>query len=385
MSTQKKVAAPSAHRIVNGSASVEDKYRILVSQVKEYAIFMLDEKGSIISWNEGAKRIKGYSEQEIVGKHFSTFYTSEDKQTKKPERELEIAIATGKYEEEGWRLRKDGSQFWAHVVITALFNDQDKLVGFAKVTRDLTERKKAEELQQDLLKSQLELRQHKIIDAQKDEFLSMASHELRTPLTSVHLLTQLSIEHLNNNDEKGARELMDRSLKHIRTLNDLINELLDIAKLNTDRLSLDKKEIDISKLVAEVTGTLRSHHTSHNIEVVKKDPIHIQADQARIEQVLVNLINNAVKYSPIGTNIKVGLVKTENEVTIYVEDEGFGVPLHEQEKIFERYYQVSGTDKAQGLGLGLYISAEIIKLHGGKIGVESNGMKGSRFYFTLPL
>ena len=191
----------------------EERFRLMVENVKDYAIFMLDPDGRVASWNAGAERIKGYKAEEIIGQHFSRFYSSEDIERGKPQRELEIAIAEGRVEDEGWRVRKDRSLFWANVVITAIYNEQNRLVGFAKVTRDLTEQRKVQALQ--------------VADKQKNEFLAMLAHELRNPLAPVsNGLQLLKMPGLDDSTIQQTTEMMERQLVHLVRL---VDDLLDVS------------------------------------------------------------------------------------------------------------------------------------------------------------
>ena len=238
----------------------EERHRLLVEQVKDYGIFMLDTKGNITSWNEGAARITGYSTAEILGRNFSTFYPEEDKVDRKPERELEIASKTGKYEEEGWRIRKNGDLFWVGVVITAIYNEAGELYGFAKVTRDLTERKKAEaELKESFERYKMlaeELRQtnYQLLEVNKqlEQFASIASHDLKEPLRKIITFTDMLLNdkqtHLSETGQRNFNKVIDSSRRMAR----MIEDVLAFASLS------EKREFEIVSLhqIVEVANEL---------------------------------------------------------------------------------------------------------------------------------
>ncbi|MGZ3709820.1 MAG: PAS domain S-box protein, partial [Bdellovibrionota bacterium] len=202
-------------------------FRLLVDSIKDYAIYLLDEKGFVKSWNVGGERIKGFSAAEIIGKHYSVFFTPEDVKAGRPERELELARAEGRYEEEAWRVRKDGSRFWASIVLTSLVDDQNRHVGFAKLTRDLTERKKAEETIREQ-NAELKATDEQLRRAleEREDFISVASHELKTPLTALSMQIESFDKTL-----RGALKTVESSGGQARRLSELLNELLDLTRI----------------------------------------------------------------------------------------------------------------------------------------------------------
>jgi hypothetical protein len=355
-----------------------DQFRLLVESVRDYAIFLLDADGYVRSWNAGAERIKGYTASEIIGKHFSTFYLEEAVRSGHPHEELRIAAADGRYEEEGWRVRKDGSTFWANVVITALRDRSGELVGFAKVTRDLTERKKAEE-------HRAKLRAAEEAVAVREEFMRVASHELKTPLTGIKMGVQVlrrSFKHAKVTE--GQTLAINTIGAQVDKLARLVGRLLDTTRLEAGMLPLDRVEVDLVQLVrtaVEQAGVITDKHDL--VVTTGLERLVVHADSIRIEEVLSNLIDNAIKYSPSGGRIEVGLDQGQGSAIITVRDHGIGVAPEDRSKLFERFYQAH-PDRS-GMGLGLHITRSFVEMHGGTISVEFPQDGGTRFVVTLPL
>lgn len=374
----------------------EIRFRSMVQGVKDYAIFMLDPQGYIQSWNTGAEYFKGYKSEEVIGKHFSIFYTSEDVDRRHPQYELEVAKSGGRYEEEGWRIRKDGSRFWANVLITRVNDSVGGLLGFSKVTRDLTERKKAEEA---LKKSKLELEQRvleRTMDLEKairvrDDFLSIASHELKTPLTSLNLQLSMTKRWFKSGREsafpfKKFEKFIDVSQAQVRRLQALIDDLLDVSRIEAGKLQFSFEGCDLAQIVADIVDRHRDGllSTVSEVKLIAKGPVNVQCDLFRLEQAILNLLSNAAKYG----SRKPIFVTVESEgglARISVRDHGIGIPKEKMETIFERFERVSSSENIAGLGLGLYITREIIRGHQGTIRVESEPGIGSTFIFEFPL
>jgi PAS domain S-box-containing protein len=355
----------------------EQKFRLLVESVKEYAIFMLDPGGRVATWNAGAARIKGYHASEIIGQHFSRFYPVDDVRAGKCEMELEGAIRDGRYEDEGWRLRKDGSRFWANVVITSLWDRDKELVGFAKVTRDLTERRRADQERIRLAQAQEAIRL-------RDEFLSIVSHELKTPLAAL----QLQLENLRNKtqhlDESLAGRL-DRVMHSGDRLADLIESLLDVSRIATGRLSLNKERFDLAEAFRQVLDSMSSTADKAGSELVARleGPLEGVWDRVRMEQVLTNLLSNALKYGA-GTPVEVELRREGEEAVLEVRDRGPGVPAGDEERIFGRFERSSSLRHYGGLGVGLYVAREVVHAHGGTTHVHNHPQGGACFTVRLP-
>jgi PAS domain S-box-containing protein len=546
----------------------DDLFRLLVESVQDYAIFLLDPTGRILTWNAGAERLKGYRADEIIGKHFSIFYPPAEARRGKPPYVLQAALEDGRWEEEGWRVRKDGSRFWANVVVTALIDKHGQHVGFAKVTRDLSERKLAEEERTRLLELERDARiraeatlaqlqavqtvteaalahldldallaslldrvsealnvdtvailllyedeqvlipraakgieeeevkagirlplgrgfagriaaeRHPIVlddvehsdvlnpilrekrvksllgapliiegrvlgvlhvgtlyfrhftesDVQflqivadrvalaidhanlyqaarlareeaedaaravrlRDEFLSTAAHELKTPVTSLRgfaELLQRGVERGQALDPARAQRAILTINRQAQNLSRLVTQLLETSRLDVDRLALGREPEDLTGLVGRAVEQAQFQTDQHQV-VFTAPPAAIGAsiDAFRFEQVVTNLLDNAIKYSPDGGRIEVDLVQqAPGWARLSVRDEGIGIPLEQQEQIFERYYQAHAASHRSGLGLGLYLSRQIVERHGGRIWAEAAAGGGTRFVVELPV
>ena len=366
----------------------EEHFRLFIQSIKDYAIFILDPTGHIRTWNEGAHRLKGYAEHEILGRHFSTFYTTEDRAQHLPERLLQQAIREGRVESEGWRVRKDGTRFWADVVITAVRDKQGQLIGFVKVTRDLTERQRATEERIHLAEERTARKAAEEAVRQRNEFLGIAAHELKTPITSLLLQVQFLARRLDHG--KGLNPVyLRRALALVedqsRKLSALVNQLLDVSRIANGRLTLDRSETNLVPLVESVVERERTLVPQRTFPVDAPESVRAWVDPLRIEQVLTNLLDNAVKYASEGP-IEVTIVQPDSRhVQIRVRDHGPGVPEAKRAHLFERFYQADIHHYHGGMGLGLAISSEIVHLHGGNLSAEFPLDGGSRFVVTLPL
>ncbi len=496
----------------------EDRHYRMINEVQDYSIILLDKDGNIESWSTGAEKIKGYTEGEISGSNFRIFYPPADVQAQLPEQLLRQAVNEGRATHEGWQMRKDDSLFWANVVITALHDDAGDIVGFSKVTKDLTEQKIAEdhlrsyaeqlrlknyELQSSNQKLQdareqlakyrtrylIEAMPHivvttandgtldyanqllmdylglsfeavqqgkwasaihtadrkklmttwnrclqtkenlqmefrfkrsdgeylwhlaiakpvvkkgeegfdmwiitltnihdqKLVEEKKDEFIGIASHELKTPLTSAKAYAQMLQMMLKKDHNEEAALYAKKTNLFIDRLNNLISELLDITKIQHGKLQMNEVPFNFNELMADTIDLIQHTKPRHRI-YLEGTAVHlVHGDRDRVQQVLINLFSNAIKYSPQANRVEVKIVNKEDRLCVGVKDYGIGIPKSDQQKIFDRFYRVEDkATKFQGLGIGLYISAEIIRRHKGDIWVESAPDKGATFYFTLP-
>ena len=495
----------------------EERFRLLVNGVEDYAIFMLDPSGNVASWNQGAERIKGYRADEIIGRHFSCFYPPADVENHKPERDLQQAVTDGHHEEEGWRIRKDGSRFLADAVITALKDETGKLRGFSKITRDVTERKRAEEALEksrenlrDLLElapdavvtvddqgrivlvngqteklfgyqrrellgerveklipqrardahsqhraayateplpraigagselhalrkdgtefpveislspiqtsegfrvissirdvserkgtqrqieqqnRELEIRNREVERATqlKSKFLASMSHELRTPLNAIVGFSDLLAEGTPGQLNEKQKRFVDHIKKGSAHLLQLINDILDLSKIEAGQLELRCEEFQVENALPEVLSTILPLAMARNIQVQHKLETDraVYADRVRFKQVLYNLLSNAVKFTPNGGRISIECVEEGDFVHLSVTDTGIGIRAEDQAVVFEEFRQVEGKTGAvhEGTGLGLAITKRLVGQQGGTISLQSELGKGSRFTFTLP-
>jgi PAS domain S-box-containing protein len=379
----------------------EERFRMMVEGVTDYAILMLDPAGLVVNWNAGAERLKGYRADEIVGHSFSRFYPEAERAAGQPMKNLEIATAEGCLETEGWRLRKDGSRFWASVVITALRDDKGRLRGFCKITRDITERKRAEDTLRTLntqLEQRVEERTRELVLAKesaeaanraKSEFLANVSHEVRTPMNAIMGMTDLVLETPLSPEQKRylltVRESADSLLG-------VLNDILDFAKIESGRLDLEEMPFALRDVVEGTASALaeRAHHKGLELacHLASEAPEMLVGDPGRLRQILVNLIGNAIKFTTAGEVVVRVAVESahEQDVVLHVSvaDTGIGIPPEKQRVIFEPFRQAdaSVTRKFGGTGLGLAISAQLTARMQGRMWVESQPEKGSVFHFT---
>lgn len=369
----------------------EERYRSLVEQVTDYGIFMLDEKGRIISWNEGAKRIKGYEPNEIIGKYFSIFYPEEDILNGKPAHELRVARSEGKYEEEGWRIKKDGSLFWASVVITSVYNNDGVLLGFSKVTRDLTERKESEKALRDsyeryrvltgeLRATNLEL---SYANEELEQFTSIVSHDLQEPIRTIKSFLQLINIKLDSNQEEDLRTYISKAITAADRMKELIQNLLHYSQLSKGELVEEK--VDVPELITEAIQNVRSSMEKANADIsFHTDVETIEGDRVQLVQLIQNLLSNAIKFTNSeNPKIKITGQRENGHVKFAVSDNGIGIEESDLNKVFEIFRRLHTRKQYPGTGIGLAICKKIVDRHHGRIWPESKPGKGTTFYFTL--
>ena len=363
----------------------EQRFRLIVQSIRDYAIFMLDPLGRIVSWNAGAERLKGYTADEAIGKHFSIFYPQADLDSRKPERELEVAAKVGRFEDEGWRLRKDGSRFWANVIITALRIESGELVGFAKVTRDLTERRAA---QLQALADVRRVTESDMSNRAKSEFLMAMSHELRTPLNAIGGYAELLSLGLGGGVTDRQREYLDRIRRSQKHLMALINDILNFSRIEGGQIHYDVSEMSLAAVIDTVVPMIEPQAMAKGLRVTRQDGDDVTAcaDRGKVEQILINLLSNSVKYTDVGGQIEVSYSTLDGRSRIHVTDTGVGIPEDKLGAIFEPFVQVgrSLTRPTEGTGLGLAISRDLARAMGGDLTVESTIGKGAIFTLTLP-
>ena len=368
----------------------EERFRLLVETVEDYAIFMLDPQGNITSWNRGAERIKGYRAEEILGRHFSTFYRPEDVRSGHPQHELAVASSEGRYQEEGWRVRKDGSLFWADVTITAVHDDSGTLRGFAKVTRDLTQRREAQQQQLQLVGEQAARAEAEKANQIKDEFLAVLSHELRTPLNAI-----VGWAHLLRNPGSLPPEQVTRGLEAIERnaaiQTRIVSDVLDISRITSGKIRLSPRRVDVRDIVAAAVDTMRLAAEAKRIELqstLPPDPQIVWADADRLQQVVLNLLTNAVKFTPRGGRVEATLTARDSRIELTVRDNGMGIAPEFLPHVFETFRQADSSSSRThgGLGLGLAIVKRLVELHGGQVRALSEGEGlGTAVTVTLPV
>jgi PAS domain S-box-containing protein len=366
--------------------AAERLYGLLVSSVRDYAIFALDAGGHIITWNAGAERIKGYTPDEIIGRHFSVFYPPEDVAAGKTVWELEVATREGRVEDEGWRVRKDGTRFWANVVITALRGEDGELVGFAKVTRDLTERRTAE---QRAIEDARRVAEAEAANRAKTEFLTTMSHELRTPLNAIGGYAELLALGIGGPLTVDQKDYIDRIRRSQQHLLAIVTDLLNFGRIEGGELTYDIEPIQLSAIIDAVFPMIEPQATARDVRLERGScPVDalVLADKAKVEQILLNLLTNAVKFTAAGGRIAVSCGVSNGQATLVVLDTGVGIPADKLEAIFEPFVQLGRTltSLQEGAGLGLAISRDLARAMGGDITVESAPGEGSVFTVRLP-
>jgi PAS domain S-box-containing protein len=368
----------------------EERFRLLVQNVRDYAIFLLDPDGRVATWNAGAERIKGYRAEEIVGRHFSAFYPAAEVAAGKPARVLEAAERDGAYNDEGWRIRKDGASFWASVVITALRDAHGTLVGFAKVTRDLTERQAAQER---AVGDARRVAAAEAASRAKSEFLTALSHELRTPINATLGYVDLLDLGLRGPMPEAQRDDLERIRRNQHHLLAIITDLLNYGRIEAGQVRYALGPVPVHAVVEAALPLVEPQAAAKGLTVEHgpcPEGLVGVADRGKVEQVVRNLLANAVKFTPAGGRVAVGCgvaaAGADARVVITVADNGPGIPPEQHEAIFEPFVQLgrSLTSGHEGTGLGLAISRELARAMGGDVTVESAPGRGAIFTLALP-
>jgi PAS domain S-box-containing protein len=366
-----------------------DQFRLLVDSVRDYAIYMLDVEGYVISWNAGAERLKGYRAEEIIGQHFSRFYPPEDVQRGRPEQELRVAAAEGRAEDQSWRVRKDGSRFWAYVVVSAMYDPSGKLCGFAKVTRDLSESKQAEDALKEYA-TRLEQSNRELQD-----FAMVASHDLQEPLRKIQAFGDLLKEECGPALNPDGQEYLALMQDAARRMQSLIQALLSLSRVTTRGQPF--VPVDLSAVVCEVVTDLemRLQQTGGRVEVDSLPAI--EADPMQMRQLFQNLIGNALKFhraeEPPVVRVSGQLVDDPDATAgdaasfgrIRVEDNGIGFDEKYLDRIFAPFQRLHTTTDYDGTGMGLAICRRIVERHAGRITAGSAPGRGSNFVLDLPV
>ena len=358
-----------------GLRQSEERLRLLIEGVVDYAIYMLDPQGIVTSWNAGAQRLKGYAREEIIGRHFSRFYTPEDVDAGKPWEVLTTTTRYGHFSEEAWRIRKNGERFWAKVVVTALHDSQGRLRGFAKVTQDLSDRRQIEDLEQ----------------AAKniDEFIATLAHELRNPLAAIRYGVHVIAKAPEGKPTSGI--VLQTIERQSAQLSRIVDDMLDISRVRRGTLSIERKPVDLADAVNRAVETAAPliEAGNHTLAVdVQAGLTNVEGDLQRLTQLVANLLNNAAIYTQPGGSIQVKASAEKGYGVVSVRDNGPGIEADMQDHIFAMFTQ--GTQRRDrfgaGLGVGLALARKIATLHGGSLEARSEGKnKGSEFIFRLPL
>ena len=373
----------------------EERHRLLVDNVRDHAVFMIDPDGRVMTWNPGAQRVFGYAEEEIVGRHGSILFTAEDVAAGEHDKELATALSEGRASDDRWQVRKGGERFWVSGVTTAIRDPGGGFLGFAKVCRDLTERRLAEERQQKLLEQE-KLARWEAEKAMRvrDEFLAIVSHELRTPLTAVLLWARLlRTGAVKERERNRALETIEQSAEAQRQL---IEDLPDISRITSGKLRLNVRDVEPGPVVHAAVEAVRPMADAKGVRIeTSLGPAAgtvgagtVRADPDRLQQVVWNLVNNAVKFTARGGRVRVALARTDDALRVTVSDTGKGIDPCFLPEVFDVFRQADAglTREHGGLGLGLSISKRLVEMHGGTIRAESAGEgRGATFTVELPL
>jgi PAS domain S-box-containing protein len=391
-------------RSASGSTSELEKFRNtlshesfthLVAGVADYAIFLLDAGGYVVSWNRGAERIKGYGADEIIGKHFSAFYPKDGIAKRRPEHALEAAAQDGRFAEEAFRIRKDGSRFWANVTITALRGADGKVIGYLKITRDLSDRRKMQALQEAnrqksefvaLLEKRVQERTAQLTDsnAQLEAFAYTVSHDLKAPLRGIQGFSQALLEDYRDRLDDQGRDYLRRIGNGILRMQTLIENLLEHSQLS--RVEFRLTAVDLGSAVQEALKLLEGEIrvTKAIISVGGKMPTVI-AQPSVLVQTIQNLLSNALKFTKDrrAPRIRVFSETIENKARLCVQDRGIGIEERHFDRIFEVFERLHSQESFSGTGIGLAIVKKAMERMKGKCGVDSKVGVGSRFWIEL--
>lgn len=353
----------------------EERFRLLLDGIEDYAIFMLDPEGRVVTWNAGAKAIGRFESQQILGRSFEAFYPDDARRAGKPERDLELARDAGHVLEEDWRVRRDGSLFWASIVLTAIRDEHGTLRGYAQVLGDMSERKRLEELEHS--------------SRRMNEFLAMLAHELRNPLAPIRNAVELMRREPPTHPlHVRCRDMIDRQVTQLKRL---VDDLLDVSRVTAGTIRMQPQRVDVAEIVRHSLEAsellLRSRDQLLEVQLPSQ-PLWVQADPLRLSQVFQNLLNNASKFTPAGGRIGIRAWAETAAAAVEVSDSGVGIAAADLESIFELFAQ--GSEPApsgeSGLGVGLSLVRSIVNLHGGAVTAMSPGPgQGSQFRVRLPL
>lgn len=355
----------------------EERFQRMVEEVSDYAILMLDTSGHVETWNSGARLLKGYTADEIIGQHFSRFYLDSDRAADKPSRLLAEAREHGRAQDEGWRLRKNGTRFWASVTITALHDQYAEIVGFTKVTRDLTERMTAETR----LKTLAEKLQFK--NAELEQFAYITSHDLQEPLRTVASYSKLMQRRYGTQLDADATEWLGYVTEAVGRMSRMIDDLLQHSRIGRDS---NPEPVNLSQVAAAVCHDLQALVAKRGARIRTGELPTVQGMPTELRRLLQNLVGNALKFVPADRTpeVEIWAEKRPGAWCIYVQDNGIGIDPEQTDRIFRIFQRLNTREEFEGTGMGLAHCQKIIESHQGTIGVEPAPENGSRFYFTLP-
>ena len=369
----------------------EQRYHQMIAEVQDYAIILLSREGIIQNWNLGAEKIKGYTAEEAIGRKIDIFYTPEDKANRLPEKLLKLATETGKATHEGWRLRKNGTKFWGTIVITALHGKDGSIIGFSKVTRDLTEKKEAEEK---IIAYNAELQ---IQNRELEQFAYVASHDLQEPLRKIQIFTELIQE--NYNDHEFANAYFAKLDASAKRLSQLVKSLLEYSRLSRDRNEIFDENVDLNQLIEDVKNDLELLIKEKNA-IIRVDNLPvITGNRIQLGQLFCNLINNSLKFCDQFPHIQISFHITRKEEIkdapeslqngnyyhFIIKDNGIGFEQKYDKLIFSLFQRLHSKTEYDGTGIGLSLCKKIVENHSGYISANSELGKGATFNIYLPV
>jgi len=364
----------------------EERFRSLVEAISDYAICRLDTEGRIVSWNAGAEAIHGYGEEEILGRSFLLFHAPGTRGS--IQEALRRAVAEGRFEDEGWRVRKDGSRFWANTVFTPIRDEADRLLGFAKITRDLTDRKRVEE-EIARLNAELERRvqvrtgELEAANAELEAFSYSVSHDLRAPLRAVTGFSHALMEDCPEQLTPAAMDYLRRIVAATRKMSDLIDGLLDLSRVS--RAEMRWQDVDVSAMARQVAEGLQRSEPRRSVEWVIADGLSARGDPRLLRVVMDNLIGNAWKFTggKPAARIQIGLRTNGEGRAYFVADDGAGFDMAYAGKLFGAFQRLHHERDFEGTGIGLATVRRVVNRHGGRIWAEAEAGRGATFFFTL--
>jgi len=361
-------------------------FHLLIENVKDYAIFIVDPAGRALTWNAGVKRMLGYNEKEFVGLAFEVLFRDDERHAASVE--MQRAADAGRSLDERWHVRKDGSELWVSGVLTALYDPDGSLRGYAKIMRDATTQRRAALEREKLMQRELAAReQAERANRMKDYFIAMVSHELRTPLNAI--LGSARLLATNELDEASERRAVERIERNARLQSKLVEDLIDLARIAAGKLRLDRRPVMVEHIVKSAVESVHHATVAKGVTISmtgSADTVPVDGDPARLEQVMLNLLSNAVKFTPSGGNVDVVVRRRDDGMEVTVRDSGQGISPEELPHLFDRFHQGSSARQTSGgLGLGLTIARQIVEAHGGSIEAHSEGEgTGATFVVRLP-
>jgi PAS domain S-box-containing protein len=379
-SRTERLAGRRRRRVAAGALQrSEERFRLLVDSVLDYAIYMLDTTGHIQSWNAGAERLKGYTAAEILGQHYSRFYPDEARAADLPGKLLEQARLEGRVEHAGWRVRKDGTRFWANVTLTALRDERGELTGFAKVTRDMTATHLAEEdREQALAERQVAVQRLEELDRWRREFLASVVHDLQNPVIAILGFANLLREGREVPGLSDA-DLAERVVANARAMQELLENLRAYGQLSEGEVELAPERIDLAEAVPDLLAALGPLLGGRPVDV-DVDGVVVHADRLAFDRILRNLLGNAIRHTPEGTAVHLRAWTDDGATVVEVADEGPGITPQVADRLFDRF----ASGEQGGTGLGLSIVRSYLELHGGAVTVDSEPGQGATFRLTFP-